>query len=74
LRGSGERLSPLPDTGSLGERLPDPVMRFLIEVPRHTIEAFLEFGWLRGDERDDLPAIMAALRRLGKAPAVARIA
>ncbi|HEY1430112.1 MAG TPA: hypothetical protein VGF39_00535 [Stellaceae bacterium] len=49
-------------------------MRFLIEVPRHTIEAFLEFGWLRGDERDDLPAIMAALRRLGKAPAVARIA
>jgi hypothetical protein len=74
LSGSREQASPLPGTRSLDNALPDPVMRFLVEVPRHTIEAFLEFGWLRGDQRDDLAAIMAALRRLGKVPAVARIA
>jgi hypothetical protein len=75
LRRPGERLSPLPDDiGSLDNAFPDPVTRFLVGVPRRTIEAFVEFGWLRGDQRGDLAEIMGALRRLGKVPAVARIA
>jgi hypothetical protein len=71
---SGDQLSPLPpDTGPPDNTLPYLLARFIVEVPRSMIEGFVRLGWLRGDERDDLPAIMGALRRLGKAPAVSRI-
>jgi hypothetical protein len=70
---SGERLSPLPeDAGSCDNALPYLMARFIVEVPRSTIEGFVRLGWLRGDQRDDLAAVTAALRRLGQAPAVAR--
>jgi hypothetical protein len=64
----------LPGTGSLHNALLDPVTRFLVEIPRGKIEGFIRLGWLRGDQRDDLAAVMAALRHLGQVPAVARIA
>jgi len=74
LRRSGDRLSPLPeDTWSRDNALPYLLARFIVEVPCSTIEGFVRLGWLRGDQRDDLAAIMAALRRLGKVPAVSRI-
>lgn len=71
---SGDQLSPLTDTGSPDNTLPYLPARFIVEVPRSTIEGFVRLGWLRGNERHDLPAIMAALRRLGQVPAVTRIA
>jgi hypothetical protein len=74
LRKSGDRLSPLPDTGSPENALPCLMARFLVEVPRSTIEGFVRFGFIRPKQRDDLAAIMGALRLLGRAPAVSRIA
>jgi hypothetical protein len=75
LRRGSERLSPLPDIGSPGNALSYPVARFLVEVPRSTIEVLIRFGFIRFDERDDLGAIINALRRLGQAPpAIRRIA
>jgi hypothetical protein len=73
LCGSGDRASPLPDTGSPENALPDLMARFLVEVPRSTIEAFVRFGFIRPNQQDDLAAIMGALRLLGRAPAVSRI-
>jgi hypothetical protein len=48
--------------------------RFLVEVPCSTIEGFVRFGFIRPNQQDDLAAIMGALRLLGRAPAVSRIA
>jgi hypothetical protein len=73
LRGWEERLSPLPGTGSPDNAFPVPVTRFLVEVPRSTIEAFVRFGFIRSDHQDDLAAIMGALRRIGQAPSISRI-
>jgi hypothetical protein len=73
LSGRGDQPTPLPDIGSLENEFPDPVTRFLVEVPRHTIEAFVKFGWLRGDQQDDLAAVIGALRLLGQTPAVTRV-
>jgi len=53
---------------------PDAPARFLVEIPCSTIEGFVEFGWLLPDQRDDLQAIIAAMRRLGWVPTVTRIA
>ena len=75
LRRSGDPLSPPPDdTGSPDNALPYPLDRFIVEVPRSTIEGFVRLGWLRGDQHDDLAAIMGALRRLGRAPNISRVA
>ena len=59
--------------GSLDNALPEPVTRFLVEVPSRTIEAFVRFGFIRSNQQDDLAAIMGALRRLGQAPDISRI-
>jgi hypothetical protein len=53
---------------------PYPQARFLVEVPRTTIEAFVRFGFIRSDQQDDLAAIKGALRIFGQVPAVSRIA
>jgi hypothetical protein len=73
LRRSRERLSPLPDIVSSDNALPYPLARFLVEVPCSMIEGFVNFGFIRADQRDDLVAIMGALRHLGEAPTVSRI-
>ena len=74
LRRGRERLLPLPDISPGHNAFPCPLARFLVEVPRSTIEMFVRFGFIRADQRNDLAAIMAALRRVGQVPAVSRIA
>ena len=66
LRRWGEGLSPLPDIGSPDNAVSEPMTRFLVEVPRSTIEAFVRFGFIRSNQQDDLAAIIGALRRLGQ--------
>jgi hypothetical protein len=61
-------------TGNVHEVMPDAMARFLVEIPIHTVEAFVRFGFISSDQRDDLAAITGALRRLGQTPAVSRIA
>ena len=74
LRRWGEGRSPLPDIGSPANAFPEPMTRFLVEVPRSTIEAFVRFGFIRSDQQDDLDAIIGALRHLGQGPSILRIA
>jgi hypothetical protein len=74
LHGGTDRLSLMPETGSPDDALlGGPVTRFLVEVPGYTIELLVRFGWLRGDQQDDLPAIMRALRDCGQTPSISRI-
>jgi hypothetical protein len=74
LRRSGGRVSPLRDAGPPDPALPYLPARFIVDVPRSTIEGFVRFGFIRLDQQDDLAAIMGALRLLGEAPVVRRIA
>jgi hypothetical protein len=72
---SGDRLPRLPDNRGPPDNVlhAPPVTRFLVEVPEHTIWALVRFGWLRGDQQDDLAAVIGALRLLGQTPAVTRV-
>jgi hypothetical protein len=70
---SGYRPPLPPDIGSVENEIPDPVTRFLVEVPRDTIEAFVRFRFISPNQQDDLLAIAAALKRVGCAPTVLRI-
>jgi len=46
-------------------------VRFVVEVPATLVRALIfTFGYLRFDQRDDLPAILAALDRLGRKPSI----
>jgi len=74
LRSWGEQLPSPPDTGSQDDALLDLMTRFLVEVPRHTIEAFVKFRFVEPHQQDDLTAIMAALKRIGRTPSISRIA
>jgi hypothetical protein len=74
LRRGGGTAGPGLDTRSPSHACPYPLARFLVEVPKSTIEAFVRFGFIASDQQDDLAAIIGALRRLGQAPAVSRIA
>jgi hypothetical protein len=67
---------PAPPPSNLGASDPpgEAPLRLLVEVERGTIEAFVRFGWLREDQQDDLFAVIAALKRLGRAPSVFRVA
>jgi hypothetical protein len=74
LRRWGEGLSPLPDIGSPDNAFSEPMTRFLVEVPRSTIEAFVRLSFIGSHQQYDLPAIMGALRCLGQMPSISRIA
>jgi hypothetical protein len=74
LHRSGDQLPPLLVTGSLDNTLLGPVTQFLVEVPRYTIESIIRFGFIRPDQQDDFAAITGALRYLGQAPSITRIA
>src|SRR5215831_20913055 len=46
---------------------------FLCEIKRSTIDTLVELRWLRGDQRDDLTAIVTAFRRfVGRSLDIAR--
>lgn len=74
LAGRGEPPSAPLAIGSPDNALSGPVTRFLVEVPRRTVDAFVRFGFIRSDQQDDFAAIMDALQRLGQAPSILRIA
>jgi hypothetical protein len=49
-------------------------MRFIVEIGHHTVAGLVKLGFIRRDERDELGAIIAGLKRLGWAPRISRIA
>ena len=60
--------------GTADPVLSDAPVRFVVEVPATLVRALIfTFGYLRFDQRDDLPAILAALDRLGRKPSITRI-
>jgi hypothetical protein len=70
---SDQRPSPAPEAGSGISALPEASARFVVEIPNSIIEALVFlFRYLRFDQRDDLPAILAALDRLGRKPTITR--
>jgi hypothetical protein len=68
-----EQPSPLRDIRSRDAAFPDAQARFLVAVPIYTIEALVGCGFLRPADQDELTAIMAALRRLGREPDILRV-
>jgi hypothetical protein len=56
------------DTAALDTRL-----RFLVEVEHHTVAGLVKLGFIRPEERDELGAIFAGMRRLGWLPHISRI-
>jgi hypothetical protein len=53
------------DAGSPDHGLRYPLARFVVEVPRSTIEGFVKFGFIRLDQQDDLAAIMGWAASVG---------
>ena len=53
---------------------PIPLMRFLVEVECDTVTWLVRLGFIPPTKRDDLAAIIAALKRIGRAPEISRIA
>ena len=47
--------------------------RFLVEVKQGAIETCIYFGLLRPAEKDDLEAVLTALKRLGRPPVITRV-
>jgi hypothetical protein len=66
--------SPESGVGFLDEAFIEPVMRFVVDVPRYTVEGLIKLEFIQPDQQDDLFAVIAALKRLGRAPSVSRIA
>jgi hypothetical protein len=52
---------------------PEAPARFIVEIPSPTIQGFVKLGWLRPDQQNDLGAIMAALKRLGRELDILRV-
>jgi hypothetical protein len=73
LSGRTEQDQPMADIG-YEENVPyEPLMRFLVEVPASTVDGLVRLGWLAPGQREDLVAILAAVKRLGRQPDVCRI-
>jgi hypothetical protein len=50
-----------------------PVTRFLIEVPRYTIDALIRFQFIGRHQQHDFLAILDAMTRLGQTPNVSSL-
>jgi hypothetical protein len=68
-----EQPSPLRDIGPRDAAFPDAQARFVVEIPVATIQGRVGLRWLRADQQNDLGAIMTALRRLGRDPAILHV-
>jgi hypothetical protein len=65
----------LPDIGHDPASLTDtPPLRFLVEVDGGIVAGLVRLGFIRPDERDELGAIIAGMKRLAWAPRIRRIA
>jgi hypothetical protein len=72
--GAKALLSGASEMGQPNSALIEPMASFRIEVSLYAIEMLVGSGWLDGDQQDDLFAIIAALKRLGRTPSVLRLA
>ena len=54
--------------------LPDGSMRFIVEVEPTIVAGLVRIGFIRPDERDQLDAILAGMKRMGWAPYISRLA
>jgi len=52
---------------------PVSLLRFLVEVEFDTVSWLVRLGFIRPNERNDLAAIIAGLKRIGRAPEISRI-
>jgi hypothetical protein len=63
-----------PSVGFGDQRRADSELRFLVEIPRTTVEALIyTFRWLPPAQADDLWAIVHALDRLNMRPSITRL-
>jgi hypothetical protein len=64
-----------PSANRAGDTAPgDALLRFIVDIERSKIDWLLRFRLIRPDQKDDLPAILAGLNRLGQPPSISRIA
>ena len=54
--------------------VPDAPMRFIVEVDRGLVDGLVRLGFIRSDERDELGAITAGMKRMGRVPSIFRLA
>jgi hypothetical protein len=54
--------------------LPDGPMRFLVEIDPGRVAGLVKLGFIPSDERDELVAIIAGMKRLGWTPYISRLA
>jgi hypothetical protein len=64
----------LPDIQRNPVAFPDAPLRFIVEVNRGLVDGLVRLGFIQSDERDELGAIIAGMKRLGWAPSVLRVA
>jgi hypothetical protein len=69
----GEPTLPLTGVGSVDPAAPDKPLRFLVEVEHHTVVWLVKLGFVRHEEGEELGAIIAGLKRLGRTPRISRI-
>jgi hypothetical protein len=70
----GETPRPGPNMLRDGTLSPDAPLRFIVEVERGLVDGLVRLGFIRSDERGELGAIIAGMKRLGWAPSISRIA
>jgi hypothetical protein len=66
--------APYPRVAAAGEALYDRPLGFLVEVPASTADGLIRLGLMGSGQREDLIAILTAVKRLGRQPDVCRIA
>jgi hypothetical protein len=75
LVGREEAPLPCPKIGSTDQPFPEPLKRFVVEIPQVQIQrlVFAHFA-ICHHERDDLPKLLAALGRIGQKPKITETA
>jgi hypothetical protein len=63
---------PLSDIAQGYTECPGALLRFLVEVERGTVASLVKLGFIRPEQRDDLGAILVALKRVGQPPTIWR--
>jgi hypothetical protein len=70
----GKPTLPLSDIERSDTALLDAPLRFLVEVEHSTLAGLVRLGFIYPEQRDDVAAIIASLKRIGRVPRISRIA
>ena len=54
--------------------LTDTPLRFQVEIDRGLVDGLVRLGFIRPDERNELGAIIARMKRIGSAPHISLLA